>query len=235
MTKKKDEKQQQVTISAPSLQVAEFIISGTSPYVQNKFPAKAKRAMHDKHAAGSRANKGTKKEARDFQADYRGAIHWCGDSKGLEEADLAASENGWCGIPAPAFRNAMIDACRLAGFKMTIAKCTVFIEADGFDYEDMSPLVKITKGSPVYTEMAVRNATGVCDLRARPLWAPGWEAKLRVRYDADQFSTEDVANLLLRAGVQIGVGEGRPFSKNSAGMGWGTFEIVNRAAKPAAE
>jgi hypothetical protein len=29
-------------------------------------------------------------------------------------------------------------------------------------------------------------------------------------------------------GRQVGIGEGRPDSRNSCGMGWGLFEIVNR-------
>ena len=36
----------------------------------------------------------------------------------------------------------------------------------------------------------------------------------------------EVRNLLVRAGVQVGIGEGRPYSKKSYGMGWGTFEVV---------
>jgi len=32
--------------------------------------------------------------------------------------------------------------------------------------------------------------------------------------------------LLARVGMQVGIGEGRPDSKNSAGMGWGLFEVV---------
>ncbi|MEJ5360186.1 MAG: hypothetical protein WHT06_16110, partial [Desulfobacterales bacterium] len=52
-----------------------------------------------------------------------------------------------------------------------------------------------------------------------------WGLKVRIRYDADQFSRDDVANLIARAGVQCGLGEGRPFSRMSNGMGYGTFEI----------
>ena len=37
--------------------------------------------------------------------------------------------------------------------------------------------------------------------------------------------TQDVTNLLMRVGQQVGIGEGRPDSKNSAGMGWGTFNV----------
>ena len=47
-----------------------------------------------------------------------------------------------------------------------------------------------------------------------------------IRWDADQFTLDDVTNLLSRVGLQVGIGEGRPDSKNSAGMGWGLFEIA---------
>jgi hypothetical protein len=57
------------------------------------------------------------------------------------------------------------------------------------------------------------------------MWEPGWEATVRIRFDADLFTITDVANLLRRAGLQVGVGEGRPDSKKSAGMGWGIFDI----------
>jgi len=114
----------------------------------------------------------------------------------------------------------------MVGFKMTHARCSVFVVADGFDADDATPLVRITKGEPQYLELAVRLETGVCDIRPRPMWEPGWEANVRIRFDADQFSVSDVANLLLRAGAQIGVGEGRPFSKNSKGMGWGMFRLA---------
>jgi hypothetical protein len=63
------------------------------------------------------------------------------------------------------------------------------------------------------------------------MWREGWEAKLRIRYDADQFSLSDVSNLLARAGMQVGVGEGRPDSKDSAGLGWGLFSL-NGTARP---
>jgi hypothetical protein len=55
-----------------------------------------------------------------------------------------------------------------------------------------------------------------------------WRVELRITFDADQFTEIDVVNLMNRAGLQVGVGEGRPFSKKSAGMGYGTFKIINR-------
>jgi len=207
-------KDKHVAISAPNLQTAEFRLIGVAPYVQNKFSAKAREQMKSKQEAGPQANKGRKREAKDFKLCYEQAQH--------------VSREGWHGIPAGSFRNAMISACRMVGFKMTHAKLSVFVEADGFDADDGTPLVRITKGKPHYHEMPVRNESGVCDIRARPMWDEGWEAKLRVRFDGDQFSVTDVANLLLRAGMQVGIGEGRPDSKASAGMGLGIFTIADK-------
>jgi hypothetical protein len=36
-------------------------------------------------------------------------------------------------------------------------------------------------------------------------------------------------NLLDRAGQQVGIGAGRPFSKKSVGQGWGTFSVDQQA------
>lgn len=203
--------EQHLVISAPKFERAEFLIEGAAPYLQARFSAKSMQAMMDKMAAGSTAKKGKAREARDFESDYRNAMH--------------VSTEGWIGIPASAFRNACISACRVVGFQMTRAKLSIFVEADGFDSVDGTPLVRI-EGEPERTDMAVRNATGVVDIRVRPMWRE-WRARVRVRYDADQFRLQDVANLLSRVGQQVGIGEGRPDSKSSAGMGFGLFEIIN--------
>lgn len=204
-----DKPQRGVVISEPKFEGAKIHIVGTSPYVQNKFSAKSINIMVEKQRKGSQAKKGAAKQPKDFQATYEGAIH--------------KSREGWMGIPAPAFRNAMISACRIVGFKMTLAKLSVFIVADGFDTDDGTPLVKII-GEPRIHQAMVRNATGVADVRWRPMWEQ-WEADLHVNWDADQFSASDVVNLLARVGAQVGIGEGRPDSKSSAGMGWGLFEV----------
>lgn len=169
--------------------------------------------MKAKHEAGSQAKKGSKRESRDFNDDYEQSKH--------------ISTDGWCGIHAGSIRNAMISACRLVGFKMTLAKLCLFVEADGYDAVDGVPLIKI-EGKPEQVSMMVRNATGVADIRVRPMWRK-WAANIRIRYDADQFSLEDITNLLQRVGMQVGLGEGRPDSKTSAGMGWGLFEIEGQS------
>lgn len=200
----------QVVIRAPEIKKAVFNIEGTAPYVQARFSAKAMQAMKDKMLAGSIARGKKVREARNFDEDYLQAMH--------------KSDEGWCGIPAGAFRQAMISACRLVGFKMTLAKLSVFVDADGIDAVDGVPLIKI-EGVPERIDMAVRNATGVADIRVRPMWRK-WKAQVRVNYDADQFTAQDIANLMNRVGMQVGIGEGRPDSRESAGLGWGTFALA---------
>ncbi len=203
----------EISIKAPNMETIIFHIQGTVPYVQNKFSARIKQLYKEKQEAGSTGRSKRDRPPKDFELCFQEAQH--------------ISEEGWRGIPAPAFRNAMVSACRTVGFKMTLAKLSVFVEADGFDADDNTPLVKITKGEPTYFESIVRNETGVIDLRPRPLWKAGWEARVTVRYDADQFTTADIANLMMRVGCQVGIGEGRPDSKKSTGMGWGLFEVTN--------
>jgi hypothetical protein len=123
----------QVTIKAPNFQVAEFSIRGTAPLVQNKFSAKARQKIRDTQAMGTIKNQSRVREAKDFDRIYHDAMH--------------ISREGWHGIPASAFRHAMVDACRLADFKMTMAKMAIFILADGFGADDGFPLVRI-EGTP---------------------------------------------------------------------------------------
>lgn len=210
--------QETIVISPPKFETVSLRIKGTAPYVQARFSGKAMQAMKEKHEAGSVAKKGKKREPRDFNDDFKQAQH--------------ISDEGWNGVPAAAFRNACIDVCRMVGYKMTHAKMSIFVECDGFDQVDGAPLVKLVAKKPEVLEMAVRNATGVADIRVRPMWR-NWALDLLVKYDADQFTSEDVLNLIHRAGQQIGVGEGRPYSKSSNGLGYGTFEIekVNGVTK----
>lgn len=208
----KDTTNMEIKISAPNIREAKFLIRGTAPLVVHKFSAKAKAMIRQKQEAGSLANKGKSKSAKDFEEVFQGARH--------------ISTEGWDGIPAAAFRAGIISACRLVGFKMTLAKLSIFVAADGFDETEGTPLVRIlSPAEPERNESMVRLATGVCDISVRPMWKI-WGAELRIQYDADQFTADDVRNLLARVGAQVGVCEGRPDSKSSAGCGWGTFELV---------
>lgn len=200
---------QVLTITPPNFRSAEFEIEGTAPLVMLRFSKKAElmQGMAEEKSGGKRKQK----PPRDYNQEFQDAMY--------------ISREGWNGIPASAFRNALIRACSIANFKMTQARMSVFIEADGFDKDDGTPLVRVSSGVPKLVSHNVRNATGVVDIRIRAMWE-AWSAKVRVTWDDDQFKAGDIANLLSRAGMQVGVLEGRPSSRNSGGMGWGTFRIV---------
>lgn len=215
MSKAQQPETKALEIKAPQFKTLELKIIGTAPYVQHRFSAKAMNQIIATQEAGSQARGKKVREPKNFDEVYKGAMH--------------VSKDGWPGIPCSAFRNGMISACRTVGYKMTHAKLAAFIVADGFDAVDGTPLVRIY-GTPRRHTAPARNDNGSIDIRVRPMWEE-WSAMVKVRFDADMFSEADVANLIMRVGMQVGIGEGRPDSKNSAGMGWGTFQISQEAAE----
>lgn len=198
-------------IKAPNMVRTTIRIRGTAPLVVNKFSAKAREQMMLAMATPKNKKPAkSEKEPRNYDWDFQQARH--------------ISEEGWDGISAPAFRSAMIDACRTVGMVMTKAKMAVFVIAQGIDAEDGTPLVRIIGTEPERLESLVRNDNGGADIRIRPMWRR-WEAEVELEYDEDMITGESVVNLLDRAGRQVGVGEGRPYSKTSVGQGWGTFTV----------
>lgn len=205
-------KNETVTIKPPNFGTATFELRGVAPLVVHRFSAKTKNEMKQKMETGKAAGNKKNREAKSTDTTYQEARY--------------ISREGWDGVHAGAFRNALISACRLVGYKMTLAKLSLFVLADGWDkQEPQIPLVRIY-GEPVKQEDMARVETGQPYVTVRAAYHD-WRIKLRVRWDADQFTLPDVANLLSRVGLQVGIGEGRPDSKRSAGMGWGLFEIAN--------
>ena len=158
--------------------------------MQHAFSEKQRKQMEETQAAGQQSRGKKVRQPKDFDAVYEAAKHY--------------SKEGWLGIPAPAFRNAMISACRLVGIVMTRAKLSVFVEADGIDKNDGTPLVRII-GEPRIHEATVRNETGVADIRWRPMWEE-WSAIVRVTWDEDQFSCQDVINLCYVPACRLALG-----------------------------
>ena len=214
--KAKEPETKKLVIKPPNIQTVTFELVGTSPLVQCAFGEKARKEMAEAQRQGSQQRKKErgKKAPKDFRALYLEALH--------------VSTEGWFGHPASAFRQALVSACRTGGVTMSLAKLAVTIEADGIDRVSGMPLVRI-EGEPEYFESAVRlKKVNTFDIRARPMFRE-WSCNLTVRYDADVFEMADVANLLLRAGLQCGIGEGRNDSKDSCGVGWGSFEFKAEA------
>jgi hypothetical protein len=189
-------------------------INGTAPLVQNKFSKKAREKMMSDYETAKPAKKSkSDREVRNYDDDFKESQH--------------ISVSGWNGIPCTAFRAAMIDACRTVKLEMTQTKMAIFVIPDGFDVDDGTPLVRLFANAPEQMESLVKNANGSADIRVRAMWRE-WSADVTVEFDADMITANSVVNLLDRAGRQVGVGEGRPFSKKSVGQGWGTFTVVSK-------
>lgn len=211
------QKKSALSIPAPNMETVSFRIIGTSPYVQNAFSEKAKQQMMQDQKDGPQKKK--KREKKDFDECYENAKY---------KSSKIDNPNGW--IPATAFRAAMVAACRnVAGLAMTSAKQAFYVHAETFDDNERKPLVRITKGEPSMFTQPVRNSNASADIRARPIWEPGWECIVTITFDADFFKLEEIANLLNRAGCQVGIGEGRNASRQCVGLGWGAFRIATEA------
>jgi hypothetical protein len=201
----------EIVIAAPKFEVAQFHLIGTAPLVIHRFSTKTKLEMKAKMETGKSASSRKNREAKDTDDLFQEARY--------------ISREGWDGFHAASIRNAMISACRLVNFKMTLAKLSVFVEADGWDkVEPQIPLLRIGDAEAEKLETMARVETGQPYVTVRAIYH-NWTADPRIRFDADQFSVSDVANLLARVGMQVGIGEGRPDSKNSAGQGWGLFSV----------
>jgi len=206
-------KLQVVQIKPPNFGSAVFEITGNAPLVIHRFSAKTKQQMKEKMEMGKAAGSKKNRDAKATDELYQEARY--------------ISREGWDGFHAGAIRNALISACRLVGFKMTLAKMSIFVIADGVDaVEPQIPLIRIY-GKPIKQEDMARVETGQPYVTVRAAYHE-WSAKIRIRWDADQFTLGDVTNLLSRVGMQVGICEGRPDSKNSAGMGWGTFDVKGK-------
>jgi hypothetical protein len=210
---KQEIRQQTVQIKAPNFGIAEFLIRGVAPLVIHRFSAKTKLEMKNKMEEGKSASSKKNRTPKKTDDLYQEARY--------------ISTDGWDGFHAGSIRNALISACRLVNFKMTLAKLSIFIEPDGYDaQEPQIPLIRI-HGKSEKLESICRVETGQPYVAVRSIFHK-WECKVKIRFDADQFTLSDVTNLLSRVGQQVGLCEGRPDSKNSAGMGWGLFSIVNK-------
>jgi hypothetical protein len=212
-----------IEISPPNFKILPVRIEGTAPLMTHKFSEKIRKQIEEKQTTEHKTTK--KREPKDYKAEFNAARY-------IAKANGTAG--GWDGLPAGAIRAAMIAACRtISGLPMTQAKGSFFIKAQGHDVTDGTPLVRI-EGKPEHDTRPVRLESGVADMRNRPRY-DHWACDLDIEYDADRVSAQDVANLLARAGAQVGLCELRPQGPNSYGGDFGTFRVSESKRKARAK
>lgn len=179
-------KTQSVKLRPMRLQTACVTIRGTTPLIQHKMSEKSKRQMRERKAG---------KKTRDREP--------CNPEVEFEEATYRLSDGSYA-IPVISIKASMITAAhRDLGIEKTLVRKALFIEADE------GTLVEMKTTGPKMREDVVRVQSGSADLRYRPEFQQ-WEVDLRIQYDQDLLTLDDIVNLLNRAGFGVGVGEWRP-------------------------
>lgn len=203
-------KKERIEIQPPNFKSVKLRLEGVSPLMLHKFSEKARKQMEDSQQAESKTKR--KRDPKNYKSEFEGAKY--------------ISTAKWEGVPALSIRAAMIRACaNVDGLPMTVAKGAFFIKPHGFDVTDGTPLIRI-EGKSSHDTRPVRLESGVTDLRNRPRYDT-WACEIDVEFDADLVSANDVANLLARAGTQIGIGELRPFGRKSFGGDFGMWRVAN--------
>lgn len=183
----------------PKIDVRELLVPvrGITTLIMNKFSEKAVRQMAEAQQKTARLKKAPKNPEECYQnARYL-------DDQGRD-----------C-VPVGALRGAIISAGRFVdGLPMTKIKGAVFFVDD---------LIPIECEKVVMREDHVRNGgpNGVADLRYRPEYH-GWRLKLRIQFNANVITRNELLNLIQAAGFSVGIGEWRP--EKCAGQ-HGRFDI----------
>jgi hypothetical protein len=180
----------------------EVEIESITPYIAGKWSEKAKQMMPG--YPGAEKLKSPKGE-RQPEEEAEGRTYRMAD--------------GRAGIPATAFKAAMVGACRFFdGMTMTEAKLKFYVVGEGPDQ-----LVPI-EGTQALREDTPRNANGSADLRYRYEFRD-WKAKLRISYLEGVIDEASIVALVDAAG-RGGVGEWRPSAPKSATGTYGMFRVV---------
>ena len=195
-----------VSIPRINVQHLEIGLQGVSPLICHAWSTKAKKQMLDKQMKKAKAAK----EAKDPFRDFCDSLYWLSpkpDAPTQQDVDKATF-----GFPCVAFKAAAVGACRFAdGMKMTAARGAFHIDGE---------MATLEGPPPVPREDMVRIAMGTADIRFRGEFLD-WRTTLRISYNADALSPEQIANLMNLAGFGVGVGEWRPERDG----GYGRFRV----------
>jgi hypothetical protein len=192
----------EIAISEPNYQEFELVLTGIegSSLISHKWARKAVFEMLAKQMKFPVPAKTAKDPHQDFI-----------DS--LYPYDVADPKAGY-GMPAIAFKNSSVGACRFVSMKMTEARGAFHVMGD---------LVQIL-GRPTNRLDQVRVASGTADLRFRGEFLK-WAAVLKIAFNADILSPAQIINLFNHAGRGQGIGEFRPEKNGNRGM----FEVCSEA------
>jgi len=163
-----------------------FTIKGTSPLIQHRFAAKAKKQIRDKKLGKKTKNR----EVLDVEAEFREAMH--------------LTENDEYAIPMKAIKSSLINAAHKdIGIEKTLVKKSIFY------YGGSDAVVPMQCDDPIMREDYVKVGMSGTDLRYRPEWNE-WAADVEFEFNPDNLQVEDILTLVDLAGFGVGLHEMRP-------------------------
>lgn len=186
-------------IELPRLNVKriQLTLIGDSSLIVHRWSDKARGMMLAKQMKQAKQAK----EAKSPEVDFQESLY-------LLPPEAQWGQQTGYGFPAVAFKAAAVDACsHVDGITKVEARGAFHIEGEMVEIE----------GEPTPREDMVRIGMGTADIRYRGEFKT-WRATLRVRYNANVLSPEQIVNLFNVAGFGIGVGEWRPQRDGSFGM-----------------
>jgi hypothetical protein len=210
-------KQEAVMIELPKLNLKIMIITliGDTPLIVHKWSEKAIKEMLNKQMKVATNGKAKK----DPEADYHSSLYTMPD--------------GGYGFPSVGFKNAAVTACTsLAGITKVAARQAFRVIGE------VTPIKTVFNGSemrmnlvkidghegPEMREDMVRLNGGVADIRYRGQFWP-WSCSLKILFNENVLSREQVMNMFNTAGFAVGVGEWRQ-EKNGE---YGAFHVGDTA------
>jgi len=194
------------------------LVIGETPLMAHKFAEKLRKQILDKHMG--EATEG--RERKDPEANFQAARYRLSD--------------GGDGVPAGGLKAAIVKGfIKGSGVPVTKAKGAIRVTAD----DAATNLVRIlgphgVPDWPAMREDVVRNASGVIDIRHRPVYWP-WAMRLEVEFLPSICSMQQVLQAIATAGFIEGLCEWRPGSKESLSGTFGTWRLATAAEAAAFE
>lgn len=191
-----------------NIQTIELPLVGDTPLIVHAWSEKAKKQMRDKQMGKATAGK----EKKDPERDFLESLYVISDDK-VKIVDGVAI-GGTFGFPVIGFKAAAVTACTSAGSITKVAARQAFhVFGDmkttyAGKTQSSGEFVTIQGSMPRMREDMVRVGMGTADIRYRGEFFP-WFVMLKIRFNANVLSAEQIANLFNTAGFGVGIGEWR--------------------------
>jgi len=198
-------------IELPPLKKITIVIKviGDSPLISHRFAQKAKLEMLAKQMKLAQQPQKPKDPHQDFL-----------DS-------LYPYPGGGYGFPCLAFKNAAVTACtHVAGITKVMARGAFHVLGEYVKIEGEPTMrgapegadpARLTPDELAAAADTVRIGMGTTDLRYRAEFRR-WSATVRLQFNANVLSAEQIVNLFNTAGFAVGIGEWRPERDGNFGM-----------------